>query len=508
MRSPLARIRPFLVPTQLVVALLAGCGGSQALEGAASGSESEMSPAGGTGPTTSRMATTSEPPPDGGADTGPPTTSPPTTGPPPTTADSETASPTSTTTTTAPTTGPPALTASFRGVSAEEIRVGFTWIDFDEVNRTFGLELRWANWLPAMEALVADLNARGGIGGRRIALVERSYLPGGSASAEQACLELTADEEVFAVLNGFHGPGAESSNECFGTHGTILVGGRPSAEQLALVDAPWITDEMGNARRATSFVRLLDRTGVLDDLGPVLVYGTGPGYEAAVEAAVDALVDAGAPTPMAARNQHGGDEPAAIAQLEVVLERARAEGVRTVMVAGEGIRVLEYLVGRADEFDLLVHNGESVEPWNATPPTGIAEASRLLTNTRFRDHDDASTAECRRVVEAAVGHPVRPTDELGPDERDHWSALTIGCRTLALFAQVATAAGPDLTNDSFANAAASMGDVHIPGELYASLGPDKPDARDGLALAEWDHTTGRWQQVSEVFDLGAESIPD
>lgn len=500
MRRNPARIRLLRVPTLLVAALLAGCGGSGTVASSGTEPPTSATPAGAGAATSEPVATSASAPTSS-------TTVAPTTAP-PEEATTETTATTPATTTVAPTTAPPPLTASFRGVTADEIRVGFTWIDFDEVNRTFGLALRWANWLPAMEALVADLNARGGIGGRRVALVERSYLPGGSASAEQACLELTADEEVFAVLNGFHGPGAETSNECFGTHGTILVGGRPSAEQLALVDAPWITDEMGNARRASSFIRLLDRTGALDDLGPVLVYGTGPGYEAAVGAAVDALVDAGAPAPMVARNQHGGDEPAAIAQLEVVLERARVEGVRTVMVAGEAIRVLEYLVGRADEFDLLVHNGESVEPWNATPPAGIAEAGRILTNTRFRDHDDASTAECRRVVEAAVGHPVRPTDELDPDERDHWSALTIGCRTLALFTQVAAAAGPELTNDSFARAAASMGDVHIPGERYASLGPDKPDAQDGLALAEWDHAAGRWRQSSEVFDLAAGSDPD
>ncbi|MEC8999889.1 MAG: hypothetical protein VYC56_06375 [Actinomycetota bacterium] len=494
MNIPLVRIGPLLV-----AALLVGCGGLGA--GAPAGSEPPTGVAT-IATTTLATVTTTAPPP---ATTRPPTTTgtaPATTTIAPTTSTAGT----STTTSGAPTTTRPAvLTASFRGVTADAIRVGFTWIDFDEVNRTFGLELRWANWLPAIEALVADLNARGGIGGRRVDLVERSYLPGGSASAQQACLELTADEEVFAVLNGFHGPGAESSNECFGTHETILVGGRPSAEQLALVDAPWITDEMGNARRANSFVRLLARTGVLTDLGPVLVYGTGPGYAAAVDAAADALLAVGAPTPMVAQNQLGGDELAAIAQLEVVLERARAEGYRTVLVAGEAIRVLEYLVGRADEFDLLVHNGESVEPWNSTPPTGIADAGRILTNTRFREQDDESVTECRRVVEASLGHPVLPTDQLGPEDRDHWSALTIGCRTLALFAQVAAAAGPDLTNDSFAEAAASLGEIRIPGERFASLGPAKPDARDGLALAEWDHASLRWVPASTEFDMANQS---
>jgi len=73
--------------------------------------------------------------------------------------------------------------------------------------------------------------------------------------------------------------------------------------------------------------------------------------------------------------------------------------------------------------------------------------------------------------------------------------------SLLLVAQVAAAAGPDLTNDSFGAAAASMGTIRIPAERFASLGPGKPDARDGLALAEWDQVAKRWAPASEKFDL-------
>ena len=78
------------------------------------------------------------------------------------------------------------LTDSFRGVTAEAIRVGFTSIDFERLNRDFGLTLTYANYGPSVDALVADLNARGGILGRRIEVVHRLFLPVGPVAAGAA----------------------------------------------------------------------------------------------------------------------------------------------------------------------------------------------------------------------------------------------------------------------------------------------------------------------------------
>ena len=73
-----------------------------------------------------------------------------------------TVAPTTTTTTTT-TEAPIVLTDSFRGVTAEAIKIGYTSIDFERLNRDFGLTLTYANFALSADALVADLNSRGGI---------------------------------------------------------------------------------------------------------------------------------------------------------------------------------------------------------------------------------------------------------------------------------------------------------------------------------------------------------
>ena len=56
----------------------------------------------------------------------------------------------------------------------------------------------------------------------------------------------------------------------------------------------------------------------------------------------------------------------------------------------------------------------------------------------------------------------RPPDKLAPEETNYWPGTAGPCQFLALFEAVATAAGPDLTNESFAQAAADIGNFSLP----------------------------------------------
>ncbi len=60
-------------------------------------------------------------------------------------------------------------------------------VDFECFNRDFGLSLPHANFQPMVDALLADLNAQGGILDRRVDVVHRLFLPVGPESAEVLC---------------------------------------------------------------------------------------------------------------------------------------------------------------------------------------------------------------------------------------------------------------------------------------------------------------------------------
>ncbi|MDH4172071.1 MAG: hypothetical protein OEW42_21005, partial [Acidimicrobiia bacterium] len=103
------------------------------------------------------------------------------------------------------------LTASSRGVTADTIRVGISMLDFAYLVENNFSPQGWGDQQGVWQAYIDDLNARGGINGRMVEPVFTFYNPIGNTEADQACLEMTEDNEVFAVLGGFVGP-AEGSN--------------------------------------------------------------------------------------------------------------------------------------------------------------------------------------------------------------------------------------------------------------------------------------------------------
>jgi len=93
-------------------------------------------------------------------------------------------------TTTTTTEAPIVLTDSFRGVTSETIRIGFTSIDFEKFNSTYGFNLTYANYGPTVDTYVAHINATGGILGRMVEVIHGTFLPVGAATAEAVCVEL------------------------------------------------------------------------------------------------------------------------------------------------------------------------------------------------------------------------------------------------------------------------------------------------------------------------------
>ena len=189
---------------------------------------------------------------------------------------------------------PIVLTDSFRGVTSEAILIGHSSIDFEKLNADFGLDLPYQNFGPPFLALVDWYNEQGGVLGRHLEVVSELFLPVGATTAEAACLKLTEDQKVFAVINGFAGPGAEQVNTCVTElHDTILVGGLPTPEQAEASGGLWVSPQMSLERRNTAMVSILEQTGRIDDLSPVMIIGSHPEQQALIDGIADELRAAG-----------------------------------------------------------------------------------------------------------------------------------------------------------------------------------------------------------------------
>ncbi len=392
------------------------------------------------------------------------------------------------------------LTASARGVTADTITIGYAYLDFDLLVEQGLAASGFGDQELAFQTVVDALNEAGGINGRQIEVVYEAYSPLGTEDAEAVCLRLTQDNEVFAVLGGFLGA-AEPANTCVvGQQETILVGGVQSDERLAEARAPWITDRAPRTRQADIMLDLLEAEGMLDGASVALVTNTDA--QDAHDTIVGALTDHGVdPVEDLALDAPIGDFPAEDAAWAALGERVRASGANTVLVAGNPSSTIRNVAALGLEVEVwaldqesLLNLGTSVNVEDARGVLSAAPAGDLLQLESF--------AECRDVYEAAnPGVTILPPEELEETDEDVLSGLSLACNFLDLFEAVATAAGADLTNESFAAAIDAGIDFSIATQPFASLGPDKFFSNDSFRLVSFSPEAGPTGGLEPLTDI-------
>ena len=103
------------------------------------------------------------------------------------------------------------LTASFRGITATEIKIGVAVVDFACIAQF--VDFTQGDAEKIVNALVGDLNKNGGIGGRQVKLVIKKLCPLNPADTAAACTSLTDDEQVFAVIGIYDTPPSDGAQQ-------------------------------------------------------------------------------------------------------------------------------------------------------------------------------------------------------------------------------------------------------------------------------------------------------
>jgi hypothetical protein len=131
---------------------------------------------------------------------------------------------------------PPAAALKGRGFDEKKIVLGYTTSrDANSTIKTLGFNVGVGDTDAQVNAIVNDLNARGGIAGRRIELVVHDYSLANytrdeDTESQRACATFTEDRPVFAVLN------------------TIGLGNTIVADCLAKKDIPYIDNRFSMGR--------------------------------------------------------------------------------------------------------------------------------------------------------------------------------------------------------------------------------------------------------------------
>ncbi|HZR12313.1 MAG TPA: ABC transporter substrate-binding protein [Acidimicrobiia bacterium] len=389
-----------------------------------------------------------------------------------------------------------------QGVTADTIKIGFSYIDLVALAKSGVIRLDHGPEEQIITALVNDVNARGGVNGRKLQLFIAKYSPIGNTDQLAACTKLTEDDKVFAVLVGF----LNVNNLCVvQQHQTILVGGNFNKGLLAQARAPWATWNASDERSIDALVKLLDQNGDLKG-HTIAVYAAQAPYKAQIDLAVKTLKDAGYKVAdTALMDAPDTDLQAATAQDKVIAQRFQSKGVDTVIDVGQFTPGADFDAAGYHPriFSPVVGNLQAAAYTNPLGKFPIV-AGTGVPNQNY-NFDDPAFAHCRQVWKQATGNEiVNPDQEDLSGKSSGFVAMEEACTSLTLFVDAAKAAGKDLNNETFAKGVESLGAVDLPAAPKSSFGPNKFDGQDQFQLFRIDPT---WKQGSGKDQLIAIGSP-
>jgi ABC-type branched-subunit amino acid transport system substrate-binding protein len=411
------------------------------------------------------------------------------------------------------------LTDSFRGVTAEAIKVGIVIVDYEAIKQF--VDFHRGDQQKTAQIFVDWINKSGGIGGRQIEPVYKSYkpIPGQEPSALTLCTALTEDEEVFAVLGVFIDFTGDAQLCLTRDHETIHIG--HELEQPWIDDSPpafLLTPETTAERQAQNILSLFEKEGTLE--GRTVAVLADQDAKARVDDVItpgleDLGVDQGS---AAVLSITGTDTGQAQSQLDSFIERWKGEDVDTILMTGLRVSATQFVEKIKAELPdaLLITDAESTlaqaqdEKAAGKDPNPYEAMIAIAGETDSERWKDKSPElqECVDVYEKATGDTVVGPDDLKPDADGRTAEIYIAvqdfCGELVMFKAIAEKAGPNLTNDTWRDAVDNFGKIKAVTQKIASLCEGKYAAADGRRLVEYRSSIGEqgdWKPLTDIEDV-------
>lgn len=353
------------------------------------------------------------------------------------------------------------------GVTKGAIKLGITYVDLETLREEGIVDIDHGDYETAFRTVIDDINAKSGVGNREIEAVFAPINPIGTVPAQEACVKLSEDEEVFAVIGFF----LDDAPICYlEGHDTPVLGGNMTAELLARANAPWFTLEPGDAQAAQGIDALAEdgvfkrgKVGVVTMasqealLNDVVL----PAFERNKVEVISAINDA-----------PPGDVPAGEQENDAILARFEAERIKTVVAVDNAVLGVGQGLERSGYRPRLV--GTNVNTFLAyivNPGTDHSVLTRAISAGTALDFDEPDMQQCYRMVEKATGDKIVENRPIVEGEPDYRTSAEAACRYMALFTAIAEAAGKKLTVESFGRAGEKLREVEIPGSGVIEYDP-------------------------------------
>jgi ABC-type branched-subunit amino acid transport system substrate-binding protein len=330
------------------------------------------------------------------------------------------------------------------GVTNDEIKIGITYPDLDAIRSV--TNTNHGDYEKAYRAVIDDLNQKGGINGRKLVPVFAKINPLGTVPAQEACVKLTEDEKVFVAMSFFN----TDAPLCFvSSHDTPILGGQTTPANLAQAKAPWVTLESGaelGDRQIDSLAKSgalkgkLGIVGIADEKISQLDGVVVPALKRNKIKGTSAIIDAPSSDPVLA-----------VQQATTIMERFKSDGVKTVLLVGGAVTAVVNALSRSDYRPKLVaNNARNLASTASNPATDPSVVKTAVAADSGFIFDDPALKKCFGVVEKATGHKI--VENVPQGEPQYRVSAQTACEYISLLSTLATAAGKNLTVDSFGKA--------------------------------------------------------
>jgi hypothetical protein len=407
---------------------------------------------------------------------------------------------------------------STQGVTKDSIKIGIAIIDYDSI-KDF-LDYNHGDQRAVAQSFVDDINAHGGIAGRKIIPVFKEYppIPGREPDPLSLCTSWAEDDKVFAVLGVFIDFTGQGILCLTREHHIIHIGHE--------LDQPWIDQSPGgvlltpdNTKEAAAavLVDLLASNGRLKGK-TVAVLASKNGEPRATKTVIPALEKHKVKLGSTAILTLTGPETEAVrSQVDAFIERWKSEKVDTVFLSGLDVSSKSYvsqikhalpdvtLVTDADS-TLEQARDEVAAGSDPNPYDGMISTTGLTFSERWAKKSPL-LQQCVDVYEKASGKKVPGPDAevTNADGKKVQTDVAVMdfCGELSMFRTIAEKVGRDLTLKRWQKAVDDFGPIDLVSTPFASLCKGKYSANDAFRLVAFDPSAGSsgdWKRLTPVKD--------
>jgi hypothetical protein len=378
-----------------------------------------------------------------------------------------------------------AASSNTPGVTATTIRVGIPYVDVAAV-KAVGVNISWGSVPDAFNAIINNINAHGGINGRKIVPYLVAVNPTGTAPAATACTQLMEDDNIFAAV-------APLQATCYLQHNVPVV-----ASIYASGNSPSVAQDFTTTPPPTAYdplqLSVYDKQGVFTHK-KVAVFGGQPADQSEVASVQSDLAKLHVPVvTTAVDSAPQGDLAAENAQIAEIAQRFKSAGVNEVVAVGNGSSIWpEGLSAIQSTYN---------PSWVATTESDFTGAvggnynpaylSNVVTSSPLTPPaaiwNNAGTQQCVHIIKKAYpSDQIRAYGASVPESEATWMSVELACTDMALFTDIAKAAGKNLTVQSFVHAGYGLKNVLLPGAAApVSFGPGRPYALGPVYMVHYD----------------------